>query len=90
MLSSYVNEYQTDWDEYLSFMMMTCWVVEHETTWFSPNYLMFGREKSTSIDLMYEMPTSIKMERMETARFVKQKAHEAKQRQKSLHNHKLN
>lgn len=51
---------------------------------------MFGREKSTSIDLMYEMPTSIKMERMETARFVKQKAHEAKQRQKSLLNHKLN
>lgn len=51
---------------------------------------MFGREKSTSIDLMYEMPTSVKKERMETARFVKQKAHEAKQRQKSLHNHKLN
>lgn len=34
--------------------------VEHETTGFSPNSLMLGREVSTPLDLMYEMPSCVK------------------------------
>lgn len=32
----------------------------HETTNFSPNMLMLGREATTPLDIMYEMPTEIK------------------------------
>lgn len=32
----------------------------HETTNFSPNMLMLGREATTPLDLMYEMPSEIK------------------------------
>ena len=60
MLSAYVNEYHTDWDEYVPFVMMAFRSVEHETTECTPNYLMRGREVGTQIDLVYEMPTSIK------------------------------
>ena len=102
MLSSYVNEYHTDWDEYLPFVMMAYRSVEHETTGCSPNYLMLGREVGTPIDLMYEMPTRIKTiptnqwawelkERMEIAhKIARQNANEAMLRQKALHDHKLN
>ena len=40
--------------------MMAFRSVEHETTECTPNYLMRGREVGTPIDLVYEMPTSIK------------------------------
>jgi hypothetical protein len=32
----------------------------HETTGFSPNMLMLGRETSTPLDLVYDMPPGIK------------------------------
>ena len=58
--SVYGNEYHTDWNEYLPFVMMAYRSVEHETTGCSHNYLNFGREVGTQINFMYEMPTSIK------------------------------
>jgi hypothetical protein len=32
----------------------------HETTGFTPNYLMLCREVSTPIDIMYEIPPNVK------------------------------
>lgn len=101
MLKTYVDEHQTDWDEYLPYVTMAYRSVEHETTGYSPNYLMFGREVQTPLDIMYEMPTSVKSipenrwawelkEKMETAhRLVRENIGGAMLRQKSLHDRKV-
>jgi transposase InsO family protein len=61
MLSAYVGDHQRDWDSHLPYVMMACRSAEHETTTLTSNMLMLGRETSTPMDLMYEMPSSIKM-----------------------------
>ena len=60
MLTCYVNENHTDWDDQLSYVMMAYRSAEHETTGMSPNMLMFGREVSTPLDLMFELPQIVK------------------------------
>ena len=40
--------------------MMACRSADHETTGFTRNVLMLGREVSTPLDLMYGMPSSVK------------------------------
>ena len=101
MLSAYVNEHHSDWDEHLPFVLMAYRSVEHETTGSSPNYMMLGREVSTPLDIMYEMPTSIKsipankwawelQERLESAHaHVRHNVEGEMMRQKSLHDRKL-
>jgi hypothetical protein len=61
MLSAYVSDHQRDWDSHLPYAMMAYRSAEHETTTLTPNVLMLSRETSTPMDLMYEMPSSIKM-----------------------------
>ena len=56
MLSAYVSENHRDWDEQLPYVTMAYRSTEHETTGMSPNMLMFGREVSTPLDLVYELP----------------------------------
>ena len=101
MLKSYINDHQSDWDEQLPFLTMAYRSVEHETTGFSPNYLMLGREVSTPLDIMFEMPTSVESipenqwawalkEKLEEAySFVRNNVPGAMLRQKSLHDLKL-
>lgn len=101
MLKTYVNDHQSDWDEYLPYVTMAYRSVEHETTGCSPNYLMLGREVQTPLDIMYEMPARIKStpanqwawelkEKMEVAhRIVRENISEAMLRQKSLHDRKV-
>lgn len=73
----------------------------HETTGFTPNQLMLGREVSTPLDIMYEMPRSFKYtpknkwawqlkENMETAHtFVRENMKTAMVRQKKYVGQKL-
>lgn len=49
MLSAYVQENHRDWDKHLPYVMMAYRASEHETTGFSPNMLMLGRETSTPL-----------------------------------------
>ena len=56
MLTAYVSTNQRDWDDQLPYIMMAYRSAEHETTGMSPNMLMFGREVSTPLDLMFELP----------------------------------
>ena len=56
MLTAYVSTNQRDWDDQLPYVMMAYRSAEHETTSMSPNMLMFGREVSTPLDLMFELP----------------------------------
>ncbi|CAG2199696.1 unnamed protein product [Mytilus edulis] len=60
MLSSFVEQNQRDWDEYIPFVMMAYRASEHETTGQTPNSLMLDRELSTPLDIMYEMPPSVR------------------------------
>ena len=60
MLSAFINENHTNWDEQLQFVMMAYRSTEHETTGLTPNMCMLGRETTCPLDIMYEMPTAIK------------------------------
>ena len=56
MLCAFVNEHHNDWDEQLQYVMMAYRSSMHETTGMTPNALMLGREVSTPLDLMFELP----------------------------------
>ena len=60
MISTFVNENHTDWDELLPYVTMAYRATEHETTGLSPNLLMLGRQTSTPLDIAFEMPSSVK------------------------------
>ena len=101
MLSAFVNDNHTDWDEHLQIVMMAYRSAEHETTGFTPNLCMLGRETTCPLNLMYEMPSAIKQiplnrwiwelqEKMESAhKTVRQNTGEAMKRQKRYHDRKL-
>ena len=102
MLSAYVNENHRDWDESIPYVMMAYRSSQHETTGFTPNMLMIGREATTPLDIMYEMPSSFKQvpkhdwvwvmkDRMERAHaLVRRHAEGAMLRQKHYHDKTLN
>lgn len=101
MLSTYVQENQRDWDLHLPYILMAYRSTEHETTSFSPNMLMLGREATTPLDVMYEMPPDIKdipasqwvwvlRERLESAhKLVRENIQGEMLRQKRYHDTKL-
>ena len=101
MLISYINNHQSDWGEHLPFLIMAYRSGEHETTGFSPTYLMLGREVSTPLDIMFEIPSSVRRipenqwalalkEKLEDSNsFVRNNVSGAMLRQKSLHGLKL-
>ena len=47
---------QQDWDEHLPFLSMAYRATPHETTGLTPNYMMFGREVSMPVDVMFPLP----------------------------------
>ena len=101
MLSAYVDSNQKDWDDQLPYVMMAYRSADHETTGMSPNMLMFGREVSTPLDLMFEMPSLIKpipnnqwvwelRDKIETAHAkVRQYTQQSMHRQKALHDSRI-
>ena len=53
MLSTYVNERATDWDEHLPFVMSAYRSTAHASTGCTPYSMVFGREMTLPVDLMY-------------------------------------
>ena len=51
MISTYVNEEQNNWDKYLNLVTFAYRSCVHESTGFTPNMLMFGREVHLPITL---------------------------------------
>ena len=100
MLSAYVNEHHKDWDRQIPYVMMAYRSAEHETTGMSPNKVMLGREVSTPLDLMYELPSNSRhipinewvwelQERLATAHsIVRQNTGQSIIRQKQVHDRK--
>ncbi|XP_062621185.1 uncharacterized protein LOC134282810 [Saccostrea cucullata] len=54
MLSAYLNDHHSDWNKHLPFVIMVYMASVHETTGYTPNYLMLGRDVST-LDIIFEM-----------------------------------
>ena len=55
MLRTYATKKPTEWDEYLPLVMAAYRATEHPATGFTPNYLMYGREVTTPIELAYPL-----------------------------------
>ena len=53
MLAMFVNENRNDWDDHLLYVMMAYRSSCHESTKCSPNLLMFGREITFPVNVMF-------------------------------------
>ena len=53
MLSKVVSKNQRDWDQYLPFLMLAYRSSIHETLGETSNFMMFGREVSMPVDLLF-------------------------------------
>lgn len=101
IISIFVDDNHSNWDEPIPYVTMAYRANEHKTTGLSPNMLMPGRETSSPLDIMYEMPPSITpvpisrwvwelRERLETAHmFVRQNIGESMKRQKTYRDGRL-
>jgi hypothetical protein len=56
MIGRMVDENHRDWDSLLPYVMAAYRSSRHETTQYSPNYLMLGREVRAPVDLVYGSP----------------------------------
>ena len=56
MLKAFVNENRDDWDDHLPYLMMAYRSSPHESTFLSPNIVMFGDECTLPVDLMVGSP----------------------------------
>ena len=76
MLAKCIDQNQSDWSSLLPFVLMAYRSSVHESTGFTPYFLVFGHEMSLPLDLMYtppehSEPTSLKkqvLERQEAIR----------------------
>lgn len=60
MLSAYVDEHRTNWDQPLPYVMMAHRTAVHETTGCTPNRMIMGRVVVTTVDIMYELLRKVK------------------------------
>ena len=56
MMSAYVDEYHRTWDKHLPLLTSAYRSCEHESTGYTPNMLMFGRETCTPIEILMGIP----------------------------------
>jgi len=56
MLSAFVEERQRDWDEHLPYLAMAYRSAVHETSGFTPNFMMMGREANLPLDVVFGKP----------------------------------
>ena len=58
MLKAFVNENRNDWDDHLPYLCMAYRSTVHDSTGYSPNKLMLGREIEMPVDVMFGKPES--------------------------------
>ena len=58
MLAKCIDEDQTNWSVKLPYVLMAYRSSVHQSTGFTPHYLVFGHEISVPLDLMYRPPPS--------------------------------
>ena len=62
MLSMFVDENKTDWDDHLPYVMAAYRATQHKSTGVTPNLLMLNRELNFPLDLMVGDPPNQKTE----------------------------
>ncbi|MCG8112852.1 MAG: RNase H-like domain-containing protein [Candidatus Thiodiazotropha taylori] len=62
MITTYVNKEQNNWDVYLPIVTSAYRSSVHETTGYSPNYLMFGRHFNLPIHFLVGLPAQSKQD----------------------------
>ena len=98
MISSFVDTNQLNWDENLNLLTSAYRSCQHESTGFSPNFLMLGRELRTPVEFALgvepplgenenigEYATNLSETMAESARLVREHLNAAVQRQKKNH-----
>ena len=56
MMGKVVQEHHQNWDKHLPFVMAAYRATIHQSTGYSPNYLMFARENRAPADLVFSIP----------------------------------
>ena len=56
MIGKVVSKNQREWDLHIPFILAAYRALVHESTGYSPNYLMFGRETRALLELVVEFP----------------------------------
>jgi len=73
MLGKVVEQNHRDWHEHLAPVMSAYRATVHESTGFTPNRLMFGREITLPVDIVYGLPNEAAVnENVSTDDFVDQ------------------
>ena len=100
MLSKYVMEDQTDWDDHIPHVMMAYRSSEHSTTGFSPASLMLGHELRLPVDIMYGDPpgtetpmnyaSNVKESLQNSFALVRENMNTCQKRQKDYYDVKVN
>ena len=57
MMGRMVSDHQKEWDLLLPHVMAAYRASVHQSTGYTPNYLMFGREVRAPVDLVFDIPT---------------------------------
>ncbi len=88
MIAMYINDHKKDWDDHLPYVTSAYRNSVHESTGFSPNMLMFGREVCTPLDIICDNPDDNEslcpVEYVEWVRNASREAHRvARKNQKS-------
>ena len=103
MLSKFVKENQRDWDRYLPLLSMAYRSAVHESTGYTPNELMFGREIRLPVELIFGVPPgdntppvyteyawNLKEQIGTVHEFARERLQIESQRQKRLYDHRCN
>ena len=77
LLGRVIGDDQRDWDERLPFTMAAYRATPHHATGFSPNFLMFGHEVNSPIDLILGTPPDADLHTVDD--FVLDKCHKIEQ-----------
>jgi hypothetical protein len=62
MLTHYTNQNQTNWDQYLPYVLFAYRTSAHSTTSYSPFYLLYGREAAYPLDQLISETRSLNVE----------------------------
>ena len=100
LLRAFVNEEHSDWDERLPYVLMAYRSSGNETTGYTPNMMMLGREVTVPLDIQFANPNNIKelqsgfaanlRKRMEQAHEIAREHIQTEmRRQKRYHDNKL-
>ncbi|RWS20228.1 pol polyprotein-like protein [Leptotrombidium deliense] len=72
MIAHYVNDNHTDWDRFLAHLVFAYNTSIHETTGYSPFFLLHGYEADLSIDVALNLPNTESQYAFENIRYAQE------------------